>query len=181
MVEPYLVLKNFGDLITADHKVLDGGRESRNSHRHAVVVQDLVTQWVQFYPCTTKNFSGDGKGVYESFSSRREGQKSFILTMLWNLANPLETDHGIIVHQHTIDLRRMVLLRRAVRRFKRRDVCCSVAIWLGRKNGWLIIWNASVVICEMFKAPYRNGKTPCERRCGEPWKGPVIPFGWFDG
>ena len=42
---------NFGDLITADHKVLSEGCESRNNHRHAVVVQDLATQWIQAYPC----------------------------------------------------------------------------------------------------------------------------------
>ena len=46
--------ENFGDLITADHKVLSEGCESRNNHRHAVVVQDLATQWIQAYPCKTK-------------------------------------------------------------------------------------------------------------------------------
>ena len=35
---------NFGDLITADHKVLSDNCESRNNHRNAVVVQDLATQ-----------------------------------------------------------------------------------------------------------------------------------------
>ena len=45
---------NFGDLITADHKVLSEGCESRNNHRYAVVVQDLATQWIQAYPCKTK-------------------------------------------------------------------------------------------------------------------------------
>ena len=35
-----------GDLITADHKVLSEGC--------AVVVQDLATQWIQWYPCKTK-------------------------------------------------------------------------------------------------------------------------------
>ena len=45
----------FGDLITADHKVLSEGRDSRNNHRYAiVVVQDLATQWIQSYPCKTK-------------------------------------------------------------------------------------------------------------------------------
>ena len=34
----------FGDLITADHKVLSDNCESRNNHRYAVVVQDLATQ-----------------------------------------------------------------------------------------------------------------------------------------
>ena len=49
---------NFGDLITADHKVLSDNCESRNNHRYAVVVQDLATQWIQAYPCKNKNFSG---------------------------------------------------------------------------------------------------------------------------
>ena len=33
--------ENFGDLITADHKVLSDNCESRNNHRYALVVQDL--------------------------------------------------------------------------------------------------------------------------------------------
>ena len=33
--------ENFGDLTTADHKVLSDDCESRNNHRYAVVVQDL--------------------------------------------------------------------------------------------------------------------------------------------
>ena len=45
---------NFGDLITADHKVLSESCESRHNHRYAVVVQALETQWIQSYPCKTK-------------------------------------------------------------------------------------------------------------------------------
>ena len=45
---------NFGDLITADHKVLSDNCESRNNHRYAVVVQDLATQWIHAYPCKNK-------------------------------------------------------------------------------------------------------------------------------
>ena len=43
--------ETYGDLITAEHKVLNEGRESRNNHRYAVVVQVLATQW---NPCRTK-------------------------------------------------------------------------------------------------------------------------------
>ena len=46
--------EKFGDLITADHKVLSDNCESRDNHRFAVVVQDLATQWIQAYPCKTK-------------------------------------------------------------------------------------------------------------------------------
>ena len=45
---------NFGDLITADHKVPSDNCESRNNHRYAVVVQDLATQWIQAYRCKNK-------------------------------------------------------------------------------------------------------------------------------
>ena len=34
--------ERFGDLLTADHKILSEGSESCNSHRYAVVVQDLA-------------------------------------------------------------------------------------------------------------------------------------------
>ena len=43
--------RKFGDLITADHKVLSDGSESRHSHRYAILVQDFATQWIQSYPC----------------------------------------------------------------------------------------------------------------------------------
>ena len=46
--------ENFGDLIRPDHKVLSENCESQNNHRCAVVVQDLATKWIQFYPCKTK-------------------------------------------------------------------------------------------------------------------------------
>ena len=42
----------FGDLTTADHKILSENCESRNNHRYAVVVQDLATH--QSYPGKTK-------------------------------------------------------------------------------------------------------------------------------
>ena len=46
--------EKFGDLISADHKVLNEGSESRHSHRYSIVVQDQATQWIQSYPCRTK-------------------------------------------------------------------------------------------------------------------------------
>ena len=54
LAESYLEQSTFGDLITADHKVLSDNCESRNNHRYAVVVQDLASQWIQAYPCKTK-------------------------------------------------------------------------------------------------------------------------------
>ena len=47
--------EKFGDLMTADHKVLNEGSESWNNHWYAIVVQDLATRWIQSYPCKNIN------------------------------------------------------------------------------------------------------------------------------
>ena len=70
--EAVLRAENFGDLMTADHKVLSDNCESRNNHRYAVVVQDLATQWIQAYPCKNKNFSGNTKELAKVLSARKE-------------------------------------------------------------------------------------------------------------
>ena len=46
--------EKFGDLRTADHKVLSEESESRNYHRHTVATQDLTTQWLQSYRARQK-------------------------------------------------------------------------------------------------------------------------------
>ena len=59
--------ERFGDLITADHKVLSEGCESRNNHRYAIVVQDLATQWIQSYPCKKKKTSQETQRSLQKF------------------------------------------------------------------------------------------------------------------
>ena len=71
---------NFGDLITADHKVLSDNCESRNNHRYAVVVQDQTTQWIQSYRCKTKTSQETQRSLQNSWNPRGN-QKSFTLTI----------------------------------------------------------------------------------------------------
>ena len=94
MAKPYLVLKNVGDLTTADHKVLSDNCESRNSHRYAVVVQDLATQWIQAYPCKTKTSQETRKELAKVLGERIGSLKSFTLTILWNWAKPVKIFPG---------------------------------------------------------------------------------------
>ena len=68
---------NFGDLITADHKVLSDNCESRNNHRYAVVVQDLATQWIQAYPCKNKT-SQETQRSLQKFLEPEEETKSHL-------------------------------------------------------------------------------------------------------
>ena len=72
--------ENFGDLITADPKVLSDNCESRNNHRYAVVVQDLATQWIQSYPCK-KKLHGKHREACKSSWNQIGSLKSFTLTI----------------------------------------------------------------------------------------------------
>ena len=64
--------ENFGDLITADHKVFSDNCESRNKHRYAVVVQDLATQWIQAYPLQKQNFTRNPEKLAKVPGTREE-------------------------------------------------------------------------------------------------------------
>ena len=66
--------ENFGDLITADHKVLFENCESRNNHRYAIVVQDLATQWIQSYPCRTKTLQETQRSLQKFLEPERKPQ-----------------------------------------------------------------------------------------------------------
>ena len=64
--------EHFGDVVTADHKVLSEESEPRNNHRHAVVVQDLATQWIQSYPCRTKTSRETQKSLMKFLQPTRK-------------------------------------------------------------------------------------------------------------
>ena len=101
----------FGDLITADHKVLSEGCESRNNHRYAVVVQDLATQWIQCVSAQNKKLLRKHKRACKSSWSQIGSLKSFTLTIPWNLAKPVKISPRLIVRRHHTDQKQMGLLR----------------------------------------------------------------------
>ena len=61
-----------GDLITADYKILSEVSEPRYSHRYAVVVQDLATQWLQSYPCKTTTTQETQKSLMKFLEPTRK-------------------------------------------------------------------------------------------------------------
>ena len=69
--------ENFGDLITADHKVPNERCESRNDHRYAVVVQDLATQWIQAYPCKAKTSQETQRSLQKFLEPNRKLKVSY--------------------------------------------------------------------------------------------------------
>ena len=137
--------EKFGDLITADHKVLSEDWISKQSP-----IRSRGTSREKLKLLRRR------KRVWESFSSRRKNRKSLTLTIHWNLANLVKIYHGIIELQHLIDPRRMALLKEPHAEWKKEHLlyCCNQA-WM--KNGGLILWNA-VAICDMSKTSWQMWK-----------------------
>ena len=163
IVELYLVLKNFGDLITADHKVLSDNCESRNSHRYAVVVQDLATQWIQAYPCKTKTSQETQRSLQKFLEPDRKPTVIYTDNSLefgkacedlsWNRCT--STPHRSETNR---------IAERAVRRVK--EGTSAVLLQSGlNENGWAdsmecctYLWNVQDLLSD--------GKTPWETFLG---------------
>ena len=147
---------------TADHTVHDEEGESRNNHRYAVVVQDLGTQWIQSYPCKTKTSCETERSLRKFLEPSEEPKViTFTQTIHWTLANPVKVYHGIIELLHSIDPRRKVLLKGAVRRVK--EGTFAVLVQSGLDEKW---W------ADSMDDLLADGKTNFERRFGEPFDGP---------
>ena len=166
--------EKFGDLITADHKVLSENCESRNNHRYAIVVQDLATQWIRSYLCKTK--------------TSRETQKSLqiFLEPDWK-RRVIYTDNSFEFGKSCEDLswnhctstphrsETNGLAERAVRRVK--EGTSAVLLQSGLSENW---WADSMECYTYLRNVtdlLSDGKTPYDRRFGQPSKGPIIPFG----
>ena len=81
--------ENFGDVITADHKVLSELCESRHNHRYAVVVKDLATQWLQSYPWKTKTSQETQKSLQKFLEPTRK-PKVIHTDNSWEIGNACE-------------------------------------------------------------------------------------------
>ena len=104
--------EKFGDLITADHKVLSDNCDSRNNHRYAVVVQDLATQWIQAYPCKTKTSQETQRSLQKFLEPDRKPKVIYTLTIPWNSAKPVKISPGVVARQRHTDQKHMGLLKK---------------------------------------------------------------------
>ena len=149
--------------MTADHKVLNEGGESRNNHRYADVVQDLATQWMQYCPCETKT-SQEAEKSLRKFLEPSAKQKIFCSDSSlecgkscedssWN--HPTSTPHRSETN---------IIAERAVRAVK--EGTSAVLLQSGLDEKW---WADSVeCYCHLriVQDLQTDGKTPCERRFG---------------
>ena len=166
--------ENFGDLITADHKVLSDNCESRNNHRYAVVVQDLATQWIQAYPCKTNTSQETQRSLQKFLEPDRNPKVIYTDNSLefGKACEDLSWNHCTSTpHRSETN----GIAERAVRRVK--EGTSVVLLQSGLNESW---W-ADSMECYTYLRNVTDllfdGKTPYERRFGQPFKGPIIPFG----
>ena len=157
----------FGDSITADHKIVSDGCESRNNHRYAVVVQDLATQWIQSYPCKTKTSQETERSLQKFLDPDRKPRVIYTDNSLefgkacedltWNHCT--STPHRSETNG---------IAERAVRRVK--EGTSAVLLQSGLNESW---W-ADSMDCHTYQRNIQDllsdDKTPYERRFGKPFK-----------
>ena len=122
-----------------------------------------------------KNFTGNPKKLAKILGARIGSVKSFTLTNLWNSAKLVKISPGIIARLHHTDQKQMGMAERAVRRGK--EGTSAVLLQSGLNESW---W-ADSMECYTYLGNvtdlFSDGQTPYERRFGQPFKGPIIPFG----
>ena len=159
---------NFGDLITADHNVLSDNCESRNNHRHTVVVQDLATQWIQAYPCENKTPQETQRTLQKFLEPERKPRVICIDNSLefGKACEDLSRNHCTSTpHRSETD----GIAKRAVRRVK--EGTSAVLLQSGLNESW---WADSMECCTYLRNVtdlLSDGKTPCERHFGKPFEG----------
>ena len=158
--------RKFGDLLTADHKVLNKEGESRRNHPVRCRCWRSCHSMDSILSVPNKDFTRDGKEFTKV--PRTVAKKTSYL-------------HGQLLGNWKI-LWRSIMESSNLNTSSIRDGECKKELqqycynqaWM--KDGGLVVWNA-IAICEMSKTSWQMGKTLYERRFGEPSKGPIIPCG----
>ena len=136
--------------------------------------QDLATQWIQAYPCKTKTSQETQRSLQKFLEPERKPKVIYTHNSLefgkacdylsWNHCT--STPHRSETNG---------IAERAVRRVK--EGTSAVLLQSGLNESW---WADSMECYTYLRNVtdlLSDGKTPYERRFGQPFKGPLIPFG----
>ena len=164
----------FGDLITADHKVLSDNCESRNDHRFAIVVSDLATQWIQAYPCNTISSQETQRSLQKFLEPERNPKVIYTGNSLefGKACEDLSWNHCTSTPHRS---QTKGIAERAVRRVK--EGTSAVLLQSGLNESWWADSMGCYTYLRNVTDLLSDAKTPYERRFGQPFKGPIIPFG----
>ena len=126
------------------------------------MVRDLATQWIQAYPCQTKTSQEIQRSLQKFIYT--DNSLEFGKDLSWNHCT--STPHRSETNG---------IAERAVRRAK--EGTSAVLLQSGLNERW---WADSMECYTYLRNVtdlLSDGKTPYERRFGQPFEGPIIPFG----
>ena len=130
-LQSYLAQKIWVILITTDHKILSEEMWISKQSQISSCGTRLSYSMDSILSVQNKKLHRTLKGARKSSWSRPRNQKSFTLTIPWNLAKPAKTYRGIIAHQSLTVQEQIGLLREQYA--EKTDICDRVAIGIGRK------------------------------------------------
>ena len=138
------------------------------------MVQDLATQWIRAYPCKTQTSQETQRSLQKFLEPDRKRKVIYADNSLefGKVCEDLSWNHCTSTpHRSETN----GIAERAVRRVK--EGTSAVLLQSGLNESW---WTDSIE-CYTFLRDVTDllsdGKTPNERRFGQPSKGPIIPFG----
>ena len=138
------------------------------------MVQDLATQWIQAYPCKNKTSQETQRSLQKFLEPERKPKVIYTDNSLefGKACEDLSWNH-CTSSPHRSETNGVA--ERAVRRVK--EGTSAVLLQSGLNESW---WADSLEyytflrnVTDLLSA----GKTPTERHFGQPFKGPIIPFG----
>ena len=139
-----------------------------------LVIQEMATQCMQFYPCKTKTSRETQKSLQKFLEPTRTPKVIHTDNSL-EFGKACEDFSGIIVRRHHTDQKQMALLKEQCAELK--EGTSAVLLQTGLNENW---WADSMECYTYLRNVtdlLSDGKTPYERRFGQPFKGPIIPFG----
>ena len=137
-------------------------------------MQDLATQWIQSYPCKTKT-SQETQRSLQKFLEPEKKPKVIYTDHSLEFGKACEDLSGNRCTPTTHRSETNGIAERAVRRVK--EGISAVLLRSGLDEEW---WADSMECCTYLRNVTdlsSDGKPPYERRFGQPFKGPIIPFG----
>ena len=167
--------EHFGDLITADHKILSEGSESRNNHRYAVVVYKtwqhsgyslthVKQKLLRKHKRRLQKFLGPNRKPKVMYTDNSFEFGKSCAEFFWNHCTSA---------RHRSETNEIA--EGAVRRVK--EGTSAALLQSGLDNEWWADSMECYCYLRNIQDLLSDGKTPFERRFGMPFDGPVIPFG----
>ena len=138
------------------------------------MVQDLATQWIQAYPCKNKTSQETQRSLQKFLEPERKPKVIYADNSLefGKACEDLSWNHCTSTpHRSETN----GIAERAVRRVK--EGTSAVLLQSGLNESW---WADSMECYTYLRNVtdlLSDGKTPYERRFGQPFTGPIIPFG----